>query len=53
MVEEEPVLDQKIENEVDETLHCHECNVFPHKLPSERIYCVVLTWKQRRAGSVI
>lgn len=48
MVQEEPILDQKIENKVDKAFHCHKSNVFAHKVPPEGVQWVVFTWKQRR-----
>lgn len=50
LVPEETVLDQKSQNEVDEAFHCHESNIFPHKVPSERVHWVLLTWKRRQSA---
>lgn len=49
MVQEESVLDQKIKNKINKAFHCHESNVFSHKVPSERVQCVIFTWKQTRS----
>lgn len=49
VVQEESVLDQKIKNKINEAFHCHESNIFPHKVPSERVQCVIFTWKQTRS----
>lgn len=48
VVQEETILDQKIEKKVDKAFHCHESNIFPHKVPPERVCCVLLTWKQKQ-----
>lgn len=42
-VQEEPVLDQKIENKVDKAFHSHESNIFPQKVPPEGVLCVLFT----------
>uniref|UniRef100_A0A3B1IJQ9 Trans-2,3-enoyl-CoA reductase-like n=1 Tax=Astyanax mexicanus TaxID=7994 RepID=A0A3B1IJQ9_ASTMX len=47
VLQEEPVLDEDVEDEVDESLCSHAHHVLPHKVPAEGIQTVILSYNNR------